>query len=380
MSKMLELFKVGEHRSSGGQTRYYSPERCRKIVETYNRKVAEGDQYKAPIVIGHPEKTDKAYGWIKSLSFDEGTGKILGEPEQVAPELVEMVAKGEYRRSSISFYGPGSSSGPVPAEDIEYPRHHGLFGAHPVSIKDLAPVSFSAADEGVLSYGEDESPLHRLKSWIASKFGKADADAVFPDEAVQAEAAQTDVQPTETAATVEPVATPAQPVAEPVVAAPVATAAAPSADFSEREAALEARAAEIAAKEAQLRAVKAESFCESLIEKGVMLPAAKADALALMSYLGSAESTINFAEGDEAPLEVFKRVATGMKKLVEYSEVAPASATAVEDPVSAVNFTVPKGHAVDPEQLAHFARLKAYAQKTGKTLAQVVSEQSQSQI
>ena len=54
---ILEIFKIGEHTSSNGETKSDTIKDLDKIVDSYNPKERED-----PLVLGHPKDNDPAYG------------------------------------------------------------------------------------------------------------------------------------------------------------------------------------------------------------------------------------------------------------------------------------------------------------------------------
>lgn len=58
----------------------------------------------APLVIGHPKMDAPAYGWVKSLSIDDGF--LVAHPDQIEPSFAELVREGRYKKVSAQFYPP----------------------------------------------------------------------------------------------------------------------------------------------------------------------------------------------------------------------------------------------------------------------------------
>lgn len=112
-------------------------------------------RHEAPLVIGHPAHDLPAYGWVQSLSFNEGA--LDATPAQVNPDFAEMVAVGAFKKISASFYSPTSPANPVPG--VYYLRHVGFLGAQPPAVKGLRTPQFADPEDGVLTF-EFTEPLY----------------------------------------------------------------------------------------------------------------------------------------------------------------------------------------------------------------------------
>lgn len=105
-------------------------------------------RHEAPLVIGHPAHDLPAYGWVQSLSFNEGG--IDATPTQVNTDFADMVATGAFKKISASFYAPQSPANPVPG--VYYLRHVGFLGAQPPAVKGLRTPQFADTEDGVLTF------------------------------------------------------------------------------------------------------------------------------------------------------------------------------------------------------------------------------------
>lgn len=127
------------------------------------------EKHEAPIVIGHPEHDDPAWGWIKSLRATKND--LEAEPVQVDPVFTEMVKTGRFKKISSSFYSPTSPNNPVPG--VYYLRHVGFLGAQPPAVKGLHQASFAANEAGIVEFSEEieeETMLRQISNWLISKF------------------------------------------------------------------------------------------------------------------------------------------------------------------------------------------------------------------
>lgn len=168
-STWIEVFKEGTQTSSSGITREYTGADLDTIVAMYNGQ----DAHEAPLVIGHPETDDPAWGWVKELKH-VGT-KLMAFVDAVKDEVVESVESGQYKKVSIALY-PNMLL-----------RHIGLLGAAPPAVKGLAPIAFAESefDEYVWATDEWRVPvigriLRNLRDFWIEKFGKDEADKAMP--------------------------------------------------------------------------------------------------------------------------------------------------------------------------------------------------------
>lgn len=123
------IFKAGTQTDSAGNTKDWTEDDLDTIVEKYNNQ-AEGEEHRAPIVIGHPIDSSPAYGWIDKLKRDGDT--LYAKARDVAKEFVDWFKKGMYRERSVSLY---------PDLTLE---HVGFLGGVPPAVKGLPPVPANA--------------------------------------------------------------------------------------------------------------------------------------------------------------------------------------------------------------------------------------------
>jgi hypothetical protein len=169
----LEVFKTGTHTSGNGTEKSYTESDIDKIVEKYN----DQKDHEAPLVLGHPEVDDPAYGWVKSLR--RVGDKMQAFVEQVNDGLKESVRAGAYKKVSIALYADGLL------------RHIGLLGATPPAVKGLAPFTFKDGDmvfdEYIWATDEYRVPivgrlLRGMRDFFIEKFSLAEADKILPSE------------------------------------------------------------------------------------------------------------------------------------------------------------------------------------------------------
>lgn len=140
----IQIFKKGTHTDAEGKERSFSEEDLDKIVDTYNTKIAESDSYEAPLVKGHPVTDAPAFGWVEKLTRRGNI--IFAKLKNVAPEIIDEIRKGRYKKVSIALY-----------PDLML-RHVGLLGAVPPAIKGLKTVSFSDDNDYLIFNSEENNP------------------------------------------------------------------------------------------------------------------------------------------------------------------------------------------------------------------------------
>jgi len=338
--KRFSIFRKGKHTASSGTTLDFSEDDLRRAAEVYDPAVSP-----APIVVGHPTLNGPAYGWVKALHFNDGTGENEVDPEQVEESFAEMVKAGRFRTRSASWYMPGSAAHPLAGQaghDAYYLRHVGFLGAAAPAVKGLKAVEFSSSD-GVVEFadsarwawGSMASGLRGLREWVISKFNLEEADKAIPNyliSDIERAAEEARVESTATAggmpafseqdmATVQELQTQLT-AAQAQIAALQKTQM--PADFAERETALAAREAKVADAEKKTARAAVEARVDAFIKAGKALPAAKKQMVEFAMSLAEGEATIDFGEGDKAK-KVTQREAYLLQieagpKLVDYSE------------------------------------------------------------
>lgn len=130
MREWFEIFRTGTHTDANGVTREWTESDLDAIAAGYDASL-----YEAPVVIGHPVLNAPAYGWIEAV---KRTGdKLLAKAKQLAPEFVELVRQGSYKKVSIAL---------TPENKL---RHVGFLGAAAPAIEGLQTAEFASAPEAV---------------------------------------------------------------------------------------------------------------------------------------------------------------------------------------------------------------------------------------
>ncbi len=132
MLKTIEAFKVGEHTDSAGNKKEWTAEEAQFITKYYNEMLAKDPSMIAPICKGHPTDNAPAYGWVKSLSFNNN---IVEATIDFNDSMVEEIKDGQFKKVSIALY-----------DDLLL-RHIGMLGAAAPAVKGLQPVEFKERKE-----------------------------------------------------------------------------------------------------------------------------------------------------------------------------------------------------------------------------------------
>lgn len=132
----FEIFKTGTHLSDKGISKEYTLDDLNFIANSYKPEEDE-----APIVIGHPENNDPAFGWVSSLSVSDDGKLIADAPEdKLHPDFLNALKEGRYKKRSISLTPEGKL------------RHIGFLGAAKPAVKGLSDIQFSSLSSEVYEF------------------------------------------------------------------------------------------------------------------------------------------------------------------------------------------------------------------------------------
>ena len=109
----------------------------RQLVAAYN-PVADP----APIVAGKPKLDDPAYGWVKSLAYQNG--KIVAQIGNVYDKFAAAVRAGLYSAVRASLYPPNSDNNPSPS--AWYLKHISFEGMDDSGLLRRPMASFGAQE------------------------------------------------------------------------------------------------------------------------------------------------------------------------------------------------------------------------------------------
>lgn len=321
----IEIFKIGKHTATNGQTLPFDEAMLSAAVKGYDPSLHE-----APVVIGHPKDNHPAFGWIDHLELTDD-GVVLAHPKQVDAEFADLVEQGKYKKRSASWYLPDSPNNPKPG--TLYLRHVGFLGAMPPALKGLKDVSFNESEQGVVEFG-DVSPwvfsnfasiLRKWREKIIAKDGIEEADNMIPSYQIDDFAAEAErlrfERDKQTQAAIPNFTEPQDKTMTPeqiaAMQAELDALKTKEVNFSESEKAIKQREAALAKREIGLQV-------DDLIKQGKVLPAQKVGLVEFMASLDGDTLTVEFGEGDKAqkvsPRKFMTDFLASMPKLVDFAE------------------------------------------------------------
>lgn len=385
--KKIPAFRAGTHTDMNGNTITFNREDLIATAAAYNPA-----NHEAPIVIGHPETDDPAYGWIDR--FEVVDDELVAIPAQVEPVFGEMVDNGRFKKVSMSFYEPNNPNNPK--RGVWYPKHLGFLGATPPAIKGLKPIQFGeGASTTFTAEFADFSPtqpqstksefmqgLQAFLLLISSFFGKAESEVepvasvtfdpsfgeppTNPNQTPNANQKKDDAMSDPTQQPTTP------PVAPTTTQAPAATVVvADPATVAENEA-LKKRLADMekAQEQAKVEAKTAEhvAYAETLVTAGKLPPAQKDVAVAILAELDNGNQTVSFGEGDnKKPLSgEFKALLDSLPVNAMFGE----HATRGNAPQPA---TVVYSENADPDRVLADKQIKDYAKANNVSYAEAAA-------
>ncbi|QIM62988.1 peptidase [Pasteurellaceae bacterium Orientalotternb1] len=291
----MEIMKLGKHTAVDGREVSFSAADLTDLVNSYDPTLFE-----SPIVIGHPQLTSPAYGWVREMSFEGDT--LFATVGQIDAAFADAVNEGRYKKRSASIFLPNSLGNPKPGHF--YLRHIGFLGGVPPAVKGLADVSFAANTEG-----ED--------AFVDFAFATNPQPNPKEDNSMKTDKEKTD--------------------AEKAVAQREAELNAREAALKDRENKVAAAETENAQKAQQAAQQAATDFAAQLVKDGKVLPAQKAGLIEVMVKLGN--EPVSFSDGTQtiskSALDVLKEVLS--QKPVDFAEKAGEEG----EPEEAVDFADP---------------------------------------
>ncbi|MBU0970623.1 MAG: hypothetical protein KKC20_08240 [Proteobacteria bacterium] len=140
MDNWIEICKAGTWTAKNGSKVTLTTGDLDNVVASYDPTVRE-----APLVFGHPEDNQPAFGWAQKL---KRSGEILLAQFQKVPEAVkELVRAGHYKKVSISL-----------GADKKTLRHVGLLGAVQPAVPGLKDVKFEGEDGLTIEFSNQPDP------------------------------------------------------------------------------------------------------------------------------------------------------------------------------------------------------------------------------
>ena len=323
----LHIFYAGTHTDQHGRSVTFTAADVAATATAYDPALLE-----APLVIGHPQTDDPAYGWVEALVLAGAQYTDLEAiPHKVDPAFAELVNAERFNRISASFFLPDAPGNPAPG--VYYLRHVGFLGAAAPALKGLRkprtqPIALAAETEIVtLEFSLSTPPTEIVM-----------ADSVSPAAAVDFAAR------------------------EAALAKMDAELNAKAEAQADADRALKAREAALAQADAERAREKALAFAESHVQAGRLLPRQQAGLVELL--LALPETALEFAEADgqtvkTAPRTWLEQFLKDLPAQVDYTEHSAESSTHADGPPA--HFAAPPGYTVDASSLALHRRAHALA-------------------
>ncbi len=178
LSDWFAVFESGERTDSKGRTRTFTNAELDSVIANHS------DEQPAPLVIGHPEHNDPAYGWTAGL---KRVGNMLyAKGKDIVAEFEQGVAKKMWPNRSVSLE-PDSKGG-------WKLRHIGFLGAKRPAVEGLGNINFSANGdcyEFAMSTDQKHDTagglsavarmLRRFRDWLIDEKDLETADNLLPD-------------------------------------------------------------------------------------------------------------------------------------------------------------------------------------------------------
>ncbi len=342
-TRKVEVFRPGTFKAMNGQEYAFTEADVAAMASGYDPEAAP-----APVVVGHPKHDDPAFGWAQGFEVND-SGTLVAELTKLAPEFVEAVEEGRYRKVSMKFFPPDASNNPVPGS--YYPRHIGFLGGAAPAVSGLTPVQFADSDEEELVEiaftlpqvaDAASSIFRRMRDFFIDQFSLETADKVIPEWQVRwLEEAGDDPEPQTSPGFSQP-----EPKETSMGGDPK--------DLANRE-------ADLAKRERALRHTESVAFADDLVAKGKLLPVQKDSVSALLDELGGqTETEISFSDDGTTkisnPADLLKDILNAQPEIVPQGETdlgdEPGKAT--------VAFASPDGFDVDSADLAIHQKAVAF--------------------
>lgn len=293
----IKIFRPGTFTSMEGVSVNFSTPDLAAIAAAYD---AARDP--APLVIGHPDLTAPAYGWVDALRIDDA-GDLVAIPGRVEPAFAAAVNEGRYAKVSARFWPPTHPANPAPGQWSL--QHVGFLGAAPPGVTGLGTASFAASDDPFATFTFDQEK-DVTKTTDAASFA--------------AQSAALDTR---------------------------------DAELTAREKQLADREAAAAKREADAIHAANVSFAAGLVAEAKLAKPGEALLVGVLDHLDATSSVSFSAGGETSPSAALKKLLSGAHPLVDLTERAPGKDAPTAVPAS---FAAPSGYEVNDDQAAIYNR------------------------
>ena len=145
----ITVLAPGTFIASDGQAFTFGLRELENIARDYDPKSDP-----APLVVGTPDLTDPAYGWVSSL-YVEG-GQLKARVDKLDASFGEMVRAGNFPKVVARFYLPGANGNPKPGS--WYLRHVAFNGTARPAIHSGQQSFGQGSDFGTIGLDSTASP------------------------------------------------------------------------------------------------------------------------------------------------------------------------------------------------------------------------------
>lgn len=268
----IAIARTGTFTDKRGTPHCFTASRLDDIAASYDPTKAE-----APLVLGHPEDNQPAYGWVSRL-FRHGQ-KLFAQLSQVSDNVRESVRRGQYRYVSMALQPDGKTL-----------RHVGLLGAVPPAITGLGRVEMSSDGDMIINFAAAEFETDELAA-INQGADTMEQEAQKRLGALEEQVKTLTQQVTGLTAAKEKAEAEAKAAAD--------KAAQSETEKTEAEKTAEVVKAEFSAYRGQHEKAARAARLDKLITDGRLTPGEKADTLAQAEALAMIPQVMEFSSGEK---------------------------------------------------------------------------------
>lgn len=268
----IAIARTGNFTDKKGNSHFFTASRLDEIATSYDPAKVE-----APLVFGHPDDNQPAYGWVNRL-YRHGQ-KLFAQFSHVSDNVREAVRKGHYRYVSMALQPDGRTL-----------RHVGLLGAVPPAITGLGPVEMSGDKDMIINFAAADLETDEL---TAANQG---ADTMGPEEQKRLGALEEQVKSLMQQVTG---LTAAKEKAEADARAAAEKTAQAESDKAQAEKAAEEIKTEFSAYRGQHEKAARAARLDKLVTDGKLTPGEKADTLAQAEALALIPQEMEFSSGEK---------------------------------------------------------------------------------
>lgn len=320
---MFEILKETEATSASGEKVSITVNDLHEIAESYDASNP------APLVKGHPKDDSPAEGWVDSLKVVGN--KLFAVPKDIANDFVQELKDKRYAKISASLHKRESTANPNKGKLSL--KHVGFLGGMAPAIPMGTIPTSDFSDDGDCLYfdfsltNEKESEESVTKREDMSDKDKIDL-AEFDALKSESERMKTQID---------------------------------SLTAENEKLSKVVRLSKKAAQEDEVN-----SFCESLVEGGNILPNQVDGVKSLLSFAHNASDSMDFSEG-ENPVKSIKEF-LGELKQMDFSEKTD------EEAKKPISFNAPVGTSVTDADAKNYNRIAQYAKENDMSLVQATIE------